>query len=67
MFRGQMHQVSRGMWTAVGAVVGAVGFGYLGSAFDSDCKCDSPGMKGFMIGMPIGAVVGGVIAHKLVW
>jgi hypothetical protein len=54
MFRGQMHQASRGMWTAVGAVVGAVGVGYLGSAFGRDCRCDSPGMQGFMIGMPIG-------------
>ena len=53
------------MWTAVGAVVGAIGVGYLGSAFDRDCKCDSPGMPGFMIGMPIGGVLGGMIAHKL--
>jgi len=65
MFRGQMHQASRGMWTAVGAVAGAVAVGYLGSMLEGECACDSPGMRGFMIGMPIGGVLGGVIAYRL--
>jgi hypothetical protein len=44
---------------------GRDGFGYFGSAFDRDCNCDSPGMRGFLIGMPIGGPLGGVIAYKL--
>lgn len=45
-----------------GIVGGAGGFfagGYLGAAIEGDrCNCDDPGLKGALIGMPIGAAVG---------
>jgi hypothetical protein len=42
--------------------MGALGFiagGYAGAAMEGrDCGCDSPGLKGFLIGAPVGAAVG---------
>ena len=29
------------------------------------CTCDDPGLRGVMIGAPIGAVVGGIVAFHL--
>jgi len=37
-----------------GAGIGAE----LGARLEGDCHCDDPGMKGALIGMPIGAVAG---------
>jgi hypothetical protein len=49
----------------VGAAVGAFGGfflgGYAGAAIEGDrCNCDDPGLQGFLIGAPIGAVAGGI-------
>jgi hypothetical protein len=49
----------------VGAAVGAFGGfflgGYTGAAIEGDrCNCDDPGLQGFLIGAPIGAVAGGI-------
>ncbi len=44
--------------------LGALGFiagGYTGPGLEGDCVCDSPGMKGFLIGAPIGAAVGATV------
>ena len=45
-----------------GLVGGTAGFfagGYIGAAIDGDCGgCDDPGLKGALIGMPIGAAIG---------
>lgn len=46
---------------AVGAVGGAFAGGYLGAALEPNCRCDDPGLKGFLIGFPVGGVVGGVL------
>jgi hypothetical protein len=46
---------------AVGAVGGAFAGGYLGAALEPDCRCDDPGLKGFLIGFPVGGFVGGVL------
>ena len=50
---------------ALAAVGGFVGGGFAGAALENwaaPCKCDDPGLKGFMIGAPAGAVVGGLLA-----
>jgi hypothetical protein len=47
---------------AVGATAGLFAGGYLGAAIEGDrCHCDDPGLKGALIGIPIGAVTGGVL------
>jgi hypothetical protein len=53
----------RVVWTAVGAAGGFFAGGYLGSAIENGvapCGCDDPGLKGALIGFPIGAIAGGV-------
>jgi hypothetical protein len=48
-----------------GAVVGVVGGffagGLIGASLDRNCRCDDPGLQGFVIGAPIGAIAGGVL------
>jgi hypothetical protein len=43
-----------------GAVGGFFGGGLIGSRLEPTCRCDDPGLTGFVIGAPIGAVVGGI-------
>lgn len=46
-----------------GLVVG----GRIGAAIEGDsCRCDDPGIKGFVIGAPIGAAIGAIIGLALV-
>jgi hypothetical protein len=53
---------------AVGAVGGLFAGGYLGAAIDGECGgCDDPGLKGALIGMPIGAVAGGILGGKFLF
>ena len=47
-------------------VVGGLAGGLVGGAMNSGCKCESPGMMGFVIGAPIGAAVGAVAGYLLV-
>jgi hypothetical protein len=54
----------------IGAAVGAVGGfflgGYAGAAIEGDrCNCDDPGLVGFVIGAPAGAVAGGILGWKI--
>jgi hypothetical protein len=48
-----------------GAVVGVIGGfyagGLIGASLDRNCRCDDPGLQGFVIGAPIGAIAGGVL------
>ena len=47
---------------AVGAAGGFFAGGYLGAWIEGDrCHCDDPGLKGALIGMPIGATAGGIL------
>lgn len=58
----------RVLWTAVGAAGGFFAGGYLGAAIEnavSPCHCDDPGLKGALIGIPIGAIAGGVAGFAL--
>ncbi|MGE5837988.1 MAG: hypothetical protein ACM4AI_26175 [Acidobacteriota bacterium] len=55
----------------IGAAVGAFGGfflgGYAGAAIEGDrCGCDDPGLQGFLIGAPIGAVAGGIFGAWIV-
>ena len=54
-------QGERRVWGAVvGGLVGFVAGGLIGAAIDRHCACDDPGLKGFIVGAPIGAVGGAV-------
>ena len=54
--------------TLVGATAGFFAGGYLGAAIEGDrCNCDDPGLKGALIGMPIGAAVGGVLGYHFLF
>jgi hypothetical protein len=59
-----IHRASVGR-KILGATIGAIGGFYvggrLGAAIEGNrCVCDDPGLKGFLIGAPIGAVVGSI-------
>jgi hypothetical protein len=49
---------------ALGGVGGFFAGGYLGAKIDGQCDCDDPGFKGFLIGAPIGTVVGAILGAK---
>jgi len=58
--------------TIIGAIVGGVGGffagGFLGAHIEGDrCNCDDPGVRGFLIGAPIGAVAGGIVGAKFLF
>jgi len=39
--------------------------GKFGAAIEGNCACDDPGLKGFMIGAPIGAAAGATLSVVL--
>jgi hypothetical protein len=54
------------IFTAIGVVGGIYAGAYLGAAIEGDsCRCDDPGLKGGLIGIPIGAVGGGILGWML--
>jgi hypothetical protein len=65
---GSTHTGRRVAFTALGAVGGFFGGAFLGAKIDRsihDCNCDDPGFQGFLIGMPVGAIAGGVAGWML--
>jgi hypothetical protein len=55
-----------------GAIAGSVGGffagGFLGAHIEGDrCDCDDPGVRGFLIGAPIGALAGGIAGAKFLF
>jgi hypothetical protein len=62
---GQQTRLHPGPRKVAGAVIGVVGGlfagGLIGASLDRNCRCDDPGLQGFVIGAPIGAVAGGVL------
>jgi hypothetical protein len=51
-----------------GGVGGFLGGGFLGAHIEGDrCNCDDPGVRGFLIGAPIGAVAGGIVGAKFLF
>ena len=58
--------------TIAGAIAGGVGGffggGFLGAHIEGDrCNCDDPGVRGFLIGAPIGAVAGSLLGAKFLF
>ena len=51
--------------TALASLGGFLGGGFLGAAIEPGCQCDDPGLLGFVVGAPIGAASGGVLAWVL--
>jgi hypothetical protein len=53
---------ARALKRIVGGVVGGAGGfmvgGLVGSKLEPNCRCDDPGLRGFLIGAPIGAALG---------
>ena len=52
-----------------GAALGIVGFiagGLIGAGVDRGCDCDSPSVRGFMIGAPIGAAAGATLGVVMI-
>jgi hypothetical protein len=61
--RGSLRQH---LFATLGAFGGMVAGGYIGVKIEGDrCRCDDPGLSGFVIGAPIGMIVGGVLGYKL--
>jgi hypothetical protein len=51
-----------------GSVAGFFAGGLLGAHIEGDrCDCDDPGVRGFLIGAPIGAVAGGIVGAKFLF
>jgi hypothetical protein len=55
-----------------GAIAGGAGgffaSGFLGAHIEGDrCDCDDPGVRGFLIGAPIGALVGAIAGGKFLF
>jgi hypothetical protein len=49
----------------LGAVGGLVAGAYLGAAIEGNrCACDDPGLAGGLIGAPLGAAAGGILAWR---
>lgn len=59
--QGQLRPATRGMLVALGATAGAVA---LGSALAASEEGDN-GMRGLMVGLPIGAALGGILTWRL--
>jgi hypothetical protein len=49
----------------VGGLLGFFAGGLIGAGLEPNCGCDDPGLRGFTIGAPIGAVLGGIVAYRL--
>jgi hypothetical protein len=52
----------------LGGVGGFFGGGYVGNLIERavwDCSCDDPGVRGFLIGAPAGAILGAIAGVKL--
>jgi hypothetical protein len=55
----RLHRTARkAAWGILGGVGGFFAGGLIGAAVEPDCHCDDPGLKGFIIGAPIGAALG---------
>jgi hypothetical protein len=55
----------------LGAIVGGIGGffagGFLGAKIEGDCNCDDPGLRGAVIGAPIGGIAGSILGYKFLF
>jgi hypothetical protein len=65
--RPRVHRSARRViYAGIGAFAGFVAGGYVGVKIEGNrCRCDEPGLTGFIIGAPIAMIVGGVIGDRL--
>ena len=64
--RASGQKPDRALVVALSVVGGLVGGAYIGAKIEgTGCQCDDPGLKGAMIGAPVGAIAGGVLAWIL--
>jgi hypothetical protein len=53
-------------WTALAGLGGFFAGAYIGAAIEGDrCECDDPGLKGALIGMPIGTAAAAITTWVL--
>ena len=58
---GKMGIGQRIVWTSLAGLGGFFAGGYIGAAIEGDgCHCDDPGLKGALIGIPIGAAAASI-------
>ncbi|PYR75080.1 MAG: hypothetical protein DMF86_16460 [Acidobacteria bacterium] len=60
--RRQYTAAERAVFITFGAIGGYFLGGYIGTAIDRlhNCRCDDPGLRGYIIGAPAGAVLGAI-------
>ena len=63
---GAYRDAQRVLGAAALGVVGFLGGGLAGAMIDSNCRCESPGLQGFVIGAPIGAAVGAALGFVMI-
>jgi hypothetical protein len=57
----RLHRTARkAVWGILGGIGGFFARGYIGASVEPDCRCDDPGLKGFIVGAPIGAALGSI-------
>jgi len=64
--RERVNVANKALASAAGAVGGFFAGAYIGAAVEPSCRCDDPGLKGIIIGAPIGAVLGGIAGAKAI-
>ena len=65
---GPMATDTRATTSILGSVGGFFAGGFLGAHIEGDrCNCDDPGVRGFLIGAPIGALAGVIVGGKLLF
>ena len=63
---GKMGIGERIGWTALAGLGGFFAGGYIGAAIEGDrCNCDDPGLKGALIGFPVGTAAAAITTWVL--
>jgi hypothetical protein len=62
----KMGTGQRVFWTSLAGLGGFFAGGYIGAAIEGDgCHCDDPGLKGALIGIPIGTAAAAITTWVL--